>query len=108
MGGRMQMSEAVVLVAIAHEQEARARREAKRAPRRAGFQVSNRVMRLEDRRLGTVRGVLGAGIYVVRWLDDDTKEQVEGSRLVSRFTTQTTGFVPKGAERAEINEETAA
>lgn len=75
---------------------------------RSEYSVGARVMRLEDRRLGTVRGVIGGETYVVRWVDDDTRDQVEGSRLVSRFTTQTTGFVPKGAERVEINEEKAA
>lgn len=110
MGGRMMTLKESAKSVRTHEQEARAGREGKRGPRRdrSSFRVRDRVMRVEDRRLGTVRGVLGADLYVVRWQDDDTKEQVKGARLTSCFTTQTTGFVPKGAERAEINEETTA
>ncbi len=108
MGGRMTTLKESRKSVETYQADQRLAKGSRRRRSQSEFSVGNRVMRVEDRRLGTIRGVIGGEVYVVRWVDDDTREQVEGSRLVSRFTTQTTGFTPKGAERAEITEETAA
>lgn len=110
MGGRMSTLKESKKSVETYQADQRARRSSKGGPRRkaAGFSVNDRVMDLAEHRPATVRGVLGGDIYVIRYVDDETKAQVAGSRLTSRFTTQTVGFVPKGAERAEITEESAA
>ncbi|MGX9346605.1 hypothetical protein [Microbacterium sp. KNMS] len=77
------------------------------AVQRPEFSVTDRVMSTRrGRRLGTVKGIVrlpdGGVEYVVRWLDDDSKSQVPGERLVRRFTSQSVAFSPKREEREDV------
>lgn len=108
MGGRMQtLKESRRSVAM-HAQDADDARRGRRVQQRerSQFRVNDFVM--VGRRAGQVRGVLGGEIYVVKFTDNEERAQVAGAGMVRRFTSQTVGFVPKGAERAEIIEEQEA
>lgn len=69
---------------------------------RSEFRVNDRVM--VGRRPATVRGVLGGEVYVVKFVDDDSRAEVNGAGMTSRFTSQTSGFVPGRTERTDIEE----
>lgn len=100
MGGRMvTLRESRASVEV-HRQDADDARRSKRVRERQAFRVNDFVM--VGRRAGQVRGLLGGEIYVVKFTDNEERAQVAGSEMVRRFTTQTVGFVPKGAEREAV------
>lgn len=106
MGGRMTTLAASQASVESHRQDTEDARRSKRVRERQAFRVNDFVM--VGRRAGQVRGLLGGEIYVVKFTDNGERAQVAGAGMVRRFTSQTSGFVPKGAERAEITEEREA
>lgn len=77
------------------------------AVKRPEFSVTDRVTSTRrGRRMGTVKGIVrlpdGGVEYVVRWLDDESKSQLPGERLVRRFTSQSASFSPKREEREDV------
>ena len=102
MGGRMvTLRESQASVEV-HRQDAEDARRSKQVRERQAFRVNDFVM--VGRRAAQVRGVLGGEEYVVRFADDESRVRVSGAEMVRRFTSQTTGFAAKPAERAEITE----
>jgi hypothetical protein len=105
MGGRMTtLKESQKSVAV-YQSEQAAKRDAKRQKVMSQFAVADRVMSVDGRRLGTVRGVLGGESYVVRFLDTEKNEQVDGAGLLRRFTAQSTSYAAEKPQREEVSVE---